>query len=62
MAGRELVIILAREATNSQCSMDCPRFLGKAPGADTRPLDSMILCRGDLQYPTAIVTAQRAIK
>jgi hypothetical protein len=42
--------------------MDCPRFLGKAPGADTRPLDSMILCRGDLQYPTAIVTAQRAIK
>jgi hypothetical protein len=42
--------------------MDCPRFLGKALGADTRPLDSMILRRSDLQYSMTIVTAQRAIK
>jgi hypothetical protein len=40
-------------------------FLGKAPGADTRPLDSMMIhCRSDLPSipPMTIVTAQRAIK
>ena len=50
--GRELAIILAREVNQFAMFDGLPAlFWARPPGADTRPLDSMIHCRSDLQYP-----------